>query len=65
MNFHLPGEPALAWVWIGAASSAVSALACLMIAVAAMSFLRRRTDLAPVARRLGFLLRRLPRVSAP
>ena len=46
----------LVWLWIGAASSAVSALACLIVAAAAVSFLRHRADLAPVARRLGFLL---------
>ena len=49
------GQPAI-WHWIGAASSAVSALACLIVAAAAVSFLRHRADLGPVARRLGFLL---------
>ncbi len=48
--------PAPWLVWLGAGCSAISAIACLLIAAAALSFLRRRTDLAPVARRLGILL---------
>jgi len=49
--------PLAPWtLWLGAASSAVSALACLMIAAATVAFLRRRRDLATVARRLGLLL---------
>ena len=43
-------------IWLGTASSLVSAVACLMIAIAATAFLRRRGDLAPVARRIGLLL---------
>ena len=56
MNSTLSGGPPAPWLWIGAASSAVSVVACLVLAAAAVSFLRRRTDLAPVARRLGILL---------
>ena len=56
MNDSLAGGQPAIWHWIGAASSAVSALACLIVAAAAVSFLRHRADLGPVARRLGFLL---------
>lgn len=56
MNATLSGGPSAPWFWIAAASSAVSALACLMIAAAAVNFLRRRGDLAAVSRRLGWLL---------
>jgi two-component sensor histidine kinase len=56
MNETLSGRAPELWLWIAAGSSAVSAAACLMIAAAAISFLRRRADLARVARRIGWLL---------
>ncbi len=56
MNVTTANGPPALWLWIGAFSSAISAIACLMLAAAAISFLRRRSDLAPVARRLGILL---------
>ena len=56
MNATLSGGPPVPWFWIAAASSATSAVGCLMIAVAAVMFLRRRRDLARVSRTLGWVL---------
>ncbi len=56
MNENLSGGAPELWLWIAGVGSAISALACLMIAASAVVFLRRRRDLARVARRLGWLL---------
>lgn len=56
MTATLPPAPPEFWLLIGAAMSALSAISCLVIAAAAVAFLRRRTDLATVARRLGSVL---------
>ena len=57
MNASFDSDALAQWpLWLGVASSVVSAVACLTIAAAASLFLRGRADLAPVARRLGWLL---------
>lgn len=56
MNATSSGSTSELWLWIAAVSSAISAVACLMIAASAVTFLWQRSDLARVARRLGWLL---------